>query len=147
MKTILLVEDNPQDEKLTLRALRRADVVDRIDVVRDGQQALDYLFRQGEYADREGPLLPTVVLLDIGLPRLSGVEVLAELRAREQTRLLPVVILTSSDEEIDRLGSYRNGANSYVRKPLDFDDFARTVAALGVYWVATNAPPPGLDAR
>lgn len=141
-KTILLVEDNPQDEMLTLRALRRVNVANRIDVARDGQQALDYLFRQGEFAAREGPDLPTVVVLDIGLPRLSGLEVLARLRADPRTVLLPVVILTSSDEERDRLASYQNGANSFVRKPVDFSDFAEQVARLGVYWLATNEPPP-----
>ena len=142
-KTILLVEDNPQDEMLTLRALRRANLVNRIDVVRDGQQALDYLFRAGEFANREGPDLPTVVLLDIGLPRLSGIEVLAQLRGDKRTALLPVVILTSSDEEQDRLKSYEQGANSFVRKPVDFAEFAETVARLGLYWLATNEPPQG----
>jgi len=141
-KTILLVEDNPQDEMLTLRALRRASVANAVDVARDGQQALDYLFRQGDYANREGPDLPAVVLLDIGLPRLSGLEVLQRLRADPRTRLLPVVILTSSDEERDRLKSYENGANSFVRKPVEFAEFAETVARLGVYWLATNQPPP-----
>ena len=140
-KTILLVEDNPQDEKLTVRALCKGNLANRIDVVRDGQQALDYLFREGEFADRDGPDLPTVVLLDIGLPRLSGLEVLARLRADERTRLLPVVILTSSDEEQDRLRSYESGANSYVRKPVGFSEFAETVASLGVYWLATKEPP------
>lgn len=142
-KTILLVEDNPQDEMLTLRALRRANLANRIDVARDGQQALDYLFREGEFADREGPDLPTVVLLDIGLPRLSGLEVLERLRADARTTLLPVVILTSSDEEQDRLKSYERRANSFVRKPVDFAEFAETVARLGVYWLATNEQPPG----
>jgi response regulator receiver protein len=140
-KTILLVEDNLQDEILTLRALRRANLINQIDVVRDGQQALDYLFRQGEFADREGPDLPTVVLLDIGLPRLSGLEVLERLRADTRTALLPVVILTSSDEDRDRLKSYEVGANSFVRKPVDFSEFAETVARLGVYWLATNESP------
>ncbi len=141
-KTILLVEDNHQDELLTLRALRRANLANRIDVARDGQQALDYLFRDGEFAERGGPGLPTVVLLDIGLPRLSGLEVLARLRADIRTELLPVVILTSSDEERDRLKSYENGANSFVRKPVDFSEFAETVARLGIYWLVTNEPPP-----
>ncbi len=141
-KTILLVEDNLQDEMLTLRALRRANLSNPIDVVRDGQQALDYLFRQGEFEDREGPDLPTVVLLDIGMPRLSGLDVLERLRADTRTALLPVVILTSSDEERDRLKSYEIGANSFVRKPVDFAEFAETVARLGVYWLATNEPPP-----
>lgn len=141
IKTILLVEDNPQDEMLTVRALRRANVANRIDVVRDGQQALDYLFHQGEFAGPTSLELPTVVLLDIGLPRLSGLEVLEYLRADARTALLPVVILTSSDEERDRLSSYKFGCNSFVRKPVDFSEFAETVARLGVYWLATNEVP------
>ncbi len=141
-KSILLVEDNPQDEMLILRALRRVNMVNPIDVARDGQQSLDYLFRQGEYANRESPDFPVVVLLDIGLPRLSGLEVLEIIRADKRTALLPVVILTSSDEEQDRLKSYQCGANSFVRKPIDFGKFAETVAQLGVYWLATNEPPP-----
>lgn len=140
-KSILLVEDNPQDEMLTLRALRKANLVNRIDVVRDGQQALDYLFRQGEFANREAPEQPTVILLDISLPRLSGLEVLKQLRSDIRTALIPVVILTSSDEERDRIKSYEIGANSFVRKPVDFAEFAETVARLGVYWLATNEPP------
>jgi CheY-like chemotaxis protein len=142
LKTILLVEDNQQDEMLTLRALRRANLANRVDVVRDGQQALDYLFQEGEFTIRSGPDLPAVVLLDIGLPRLSGLEVLERLRADTRTALLPVVILTSSDEEQDRLRSYERRANSFVRKPVDFAEFAETVARLGVYWLATNEPPP-----
>jgi CheY-like chemotaxis protein len=140
-KTLLLVEDNPQDEMLTLRSLRKANIANHIDVARDGQQALDYLFREGEFADRTGPDLPTVVLLDIGLPRLSGLEVLARLRDDPRTRLLPVVILTSSDEERDRIKSYEFGANSFVKKPVDFAEFAEVVARLGVYWLATNEVP------
>lgn len=140
-KTILLVEDNAQDEMLTLRALRKANLANRVDVARDGQQALDYLFREGEFANREGPELPAVVMLDIGLPRLSGLEVLERLRTDARTALLPVVILTSSDEERDRLLSYQIGANSFVRKPVDFAEFAETVARLGVYWLAVNEPP------
>jgi CheY-like chemotaxis protein len=142
-KTILLVEDNPQDEMLTLRALRRANLANQVDVARDGRQALDYVFREGEFVGRKGPDLPTVILLDISLPRLSGLEVLERLRADARTALLPVVILTSSDEESDRLKSYENGCNSFVRKPVDFADFAETVARLGIYWLATNEPPPG----
>lgn len=141
-KTILLVEDNPQDEMLTLRALKKANIANRIDVARDGQQALDYLFKTGEFAHRDGPDLPTVVLLDISLPRLSGLEVLERLRADRRTELLPVVILTSSDEQMDRLTGYENGCNSFVQKPVDFAQFAETVARLGVYWLATNEPPP-----
>ena len=143
IKTILLVEDNPQDEMLIMRALRKSNLANRVDVVRDGQQALDYLFCQGEWIERQGDDLPAVVLLDIGLPRLSGLEVLARLRDDQRTSLLPVVILTSSDEEQDRLRSYEKRANSFVRKPLDFAEFAETVARLGIYWLATNEPPPG----
>ena len=142
-KTILLVEDNQQDEMLVLRSLRKANLVNQVDVVRDGQQALDYLFHEGEFAERGGPDLPTVVLLDINLPRVNGLEVLERLRADERTRHLPVVILTSSDEERDLLKSYECGANSFVRKPLDFTEFAESVARLGVYWLAINIPPKG----
>lgn len=141
-KNILLVEDNEQDELLILRALRRANVANRIDVVRDGQQAVDYLFREGEFRERQAEPLPAVVLLDISLPRLSGLEVLERLRADERTRCLPIVMLTSSDEERDRLHSYTHGANSFVRKPVNFAEFAETVTRLGVYWVLTNEPPP-----
>jgi CheY-like chemotaxis protein len=142
VKSILLVEDNPQDEMLILRALRKVRLVNQIEVVRDGQQALDYLFAQGEFAARTGKELPTVVLLDISLPRLSGLQVLERLRASATTQVLPVVLLTSSDEDSDKTKGYRLGANSYVRKPLDFTAFAETVARLGVYWVAVNEPPP-----
>lgn len=141
-KAILLVEDNPQDEMLTVRALKKAHLANRIDVARDGQQALDYLFGQGEFAGPARPEPPAVVLLDIGLPRLSGLEVLQRLRADERTRLLPVVMLTSSDEDRDRLASYEHGCNSFVRKPVDFGAFAETVSRLGVYWLAINEPPP-----
>ena len=141
-KTVLLVEDNPQDEILILRSLKKINLANDIDVARDGQQALDYLFGEGEFADSPKPL-PAVMLLDIGLPRLSGLEVLARVRNDPRTRLLPVVILTSSDEERDRLRSYETGANSFVRKPLDFTEFVETVARLGIYWLATNDPPQG----
>lgn len=140
-KTILLVEDNHQDEMLTLRALNKVNLANRVDVVRDGQQAIDYLFREGEFADREGADLPTVVLLDINLPRISGLEVLERLRADPRTRLLPIVLLTSSDEERDRLRGYHQGANSFVKKPLEFSEFVETVSRLGVYWLAVNSPP------
>ena len=140
-KSILLVEDNPQDEMLILRALRKVNVGNHVDVVRDGQQAVDYLFCRGEFSDREAGTLPAVVLLDLSLPRLSGLEVLERLRGEASTALLPVVILTSSDEERDRLKSYENGANSFVRKPVDFAEFAETVARLGMYWLMTNEPP------
>lgn len=136
-QSILLVEDNHQDELLILRTLERAKVANRIDTVRDGQQALDYLLGP----EGEVPGLPAVVLLDIGLPRVSGLEVLRRVRADPRTRRLPVVILTSSDEERDRMSSYDLGANSYVRKPVDFGRFSEAVASLGIYWLAVNDPP------
>lgn len=137
-KTLLLVEDNEQDELLILRALRKVNLANQVEVVRDGQQALDYLFGEGEFAQRAGSEPPAVVLLDINLPRIGGLEVLSRLRADERTRLVPIVILTSSDEDRDRMRSYQGGCNSFVRKPLDFTEFAQTVARLGLYWVATN---------
>lgn len=140
-KNILLVEDNPQDELLILRALNKAHLANRIDVVRDGQQAIDFLFNQGEFHQPGGRELPVVVLLDIGLPRLSGLEVLKILRADLRTRLLPVVMLTSSDEEQDKQRSYENGANSFVSKPIAFLEFVTTVAQVGMYWVAINESP------
>jgi CheY-like chemotaxis protein len=140
-KAILLVEDNPQDELLIARALRNINLANQLDVARDGQQALDYVFQQGEFAGRAGADLPAVVLLDINLPRVNGLEVLRRLRADPRTRLLPVVILTSSDEERDRLRSYESGANSFVRKPIEFAEFAETVARLGNYWLLVNQPP------
>ena len=141
IKSILLVEDNADDEMLILRALRKVNLANQVDVARDGQQALDYLFREGEFAGRPGADLPAVVLLDIKLPRVSGLDVLKKLRADPRTHLLPVAILTSSDEERDRLQSYMNGANSFVCKPLDFAEFAETVARMGIYWLAVNEPP------
>lgn len=140
-KTILLVEDNRQDEMLIMRALRKVNLANAVDVVRDGQQALDYLFREGEFAGRSPADPPTVVLLDINLPRINGLDVLKRLRGDERTRVLPIVLLTSSDEEKDRLTGYQEGANSFVRKPLDFTEFAETAARLGVYWLLTNEPP------
>lgn len=143
IRTILVVEDTRQDELLILRSLKKINLANVVEVVRDGQQALDYLFRDGEFAGRGGADLPAVVLLDLSLPRVSGLEVLERLRADPRTRLLPIVILTSSDEERDRLRSYEQGANSFVRKPLDFAEFAEAVARLGVYWLAANEPPQG----
>lgn len=144
-KRILLVEDNASDEILTLRAFRRVHLGHDVDVVRDGQQALDYLFGEGEFAEeRKGKELPVVVLLDIGLPRLGGLEVLQRLRADPRTAHLPIVMLTSSDEQRDRLASFEHGANSFVRKPVAFDEFAETVAKLGIYWVMLGKEPkPG----
>ncbi len=140
--TILLVEDDPDDEALTLRALRRGGIPHTIVVVRDGVEALDYLFGTGAYAGREVAAMPQVVMLDLKLPRLDGLEVLRRIRADERIRLLPVVILTSSDEERDRLEGYRHGANSYVRKPVDYDQFSEAIRQLGLYWLLLNEPPP-----
>lgn len=137
---ILLVEDNHQDELLVLRALRKVNLANKVEVVRDGQQALDFLFCEGEFSRRDCSEPLAVVLLDLNLPKVNGIEVLRCLRADERTRLLPVVILTSSDEERDLMASYEGGANSFVRKPLDFKEFAETVASLGIYWQAINKP-------
>jgi CheY-like chemotaxis protein len=142
LQTLLLVEDNPNDEALTLRALAKADVACRVVVVRDGVEALDYLLARGGYADRDPADLPTVVLLDIRMPRLDGMEVLERLRDNERTRLLPVVVLTSSDEEGDRRRSYRLGANSYVCKPVALAALTDAVQQVGVYWLRHNQPPP-----
>lgn len=139
-RKLLLVEDNRQDELLTLRALRKANILVEVDVVRDGQQAVDYLLRTGEFSSLTDGL-PAVVLLDINLPKLSGLDVLSRVRAEPQTRLLPVVMLTSSDEDSDRLHSYTHGANSFVSKPLEFAEFMSSIGELGKYWVSTNSPP------
>ena len=141
-KTILIVEDNPDDEEFTMRALRRAKVTNEIVVTRDGSEAVDYLYGGGEYAGRDLSSMPAVVLLDLKLPKLSGIDVLRRMRAEESTKYVPVVILTSSSEEEDMLRSYASGANSYVRKPVEFADFAHAVASLGVYWMLLNEPPP-----
>ncbi len=135
---ILLVEDNPDDEALTLRALKMSHIVNDIQVVRDGEEALDFLFARGRHAKRDIHHLPTVILLDLKLPKLNGLEVLQELRNNEITRRVPVVILTSSLEERDVIDGYGLGANSYIRKPVDFDQFIEAVRQLGVYWLVLN---------
>jgi len=145
-KIILLVEDNPDDEALTRRALAQHRITNELVVVHDGVEALDYLFGTGAYAGRDPSGMPQVVLLDLKLPKLDGLEVLRRLRADPRTRLLPVVILTSSNEEQDRIDSYGLGANSYVRKPVDFGQFAEAVRQLGLYWLVLNEPPPRRDA-
>jgi two-component system, response regulator len=142
-KTILLVEDNPDDEEFTLRSLHRANVSNEIVVARDGSEALDYLFGQGAYAGRDLSVMPAVVLLDLKLPKLGGIDVLRRMRAEPATRLVPVVVLTSSSEEEDMIDSYGAGANSYVRKPVAFAAFADAVARLGAYWMLLNEPAPG----
>jgi CheY-like chemotaxis protein len=140
---ILLVEDNPDDEALTLRALRKANVGNEVSVVRDGVEALDFLFGSGSHGSRDTSMMPQVILLDLKLPKIDGLEVLRRIRADDRTKLLPVVILTSSDEEQDRIAGYALGANSYVRKPVDFAQFAEAVRQLGLYWLVLNQPPPG----
>jgi two-component system, response regulator len=140
--SILLVEDNPDDEALTLRAFRKNNVTNEVVVARDGAEALDYLFGTGAYANRDITLLPQVVILDLKLPKIDGLEVLRRVRATPQTKLLPVVILTSSNEERDRLEGYGLGANSYVRKPVDFAQFVEAVRQLGLYWLLLNERPP-----
>jgi two-component system response regulator len=143
-KIILLVEDNPDDETLTLRALKKNNISNQVIVARDGAEALDFLFGTGEHSGRDMNLMPQVVLLDLKLPKIDGMEVLRQVRANEGTKLLPVVILTSSDEEQDRLKGYGLGANSYVRKPVDFNQFIEAVRQLGLYWLVLNEQPPAL---
>jgi CheY-like chemotaxis protein len=140
--TILLVEDDADDEALTVRALHKHNIANEIVVARDGVEALDYLFGTGAHAGRDLRQQPQVILLDLKLPRLDGLEVLRRLRADPRTRLLPVVILTSSKEEEDRTKSYTLGANSYVRKPVDFNQFSEAVRQLGLYWLLLNETPP-----
>jgi len=139
---ILLVEDNPDDQMLTMRAFRKNNVKNEVVVAHDGAEALDYLFGAGAYTGRDARSLPQVVLLDLKLPKVDGLEVLRRIRADERTRLLPVVILTSSREDRDVIEGYRLGANSYVRKPVDFDQFVEAARQLGLYWLLLNEPPP-----
>ena len=139
---ILLVEDNTDDEALTLRALKKNDIKNEVVVARDGAAAIEYLFATGQYAGRDPNHLPRVVLLDLKLPKVDGLEVLRQIRANEHTKLLPVVILTSSNEEQDRFKGYHSGANSYVRKPVDFNQFIDAVRQLGLYWLILNEQPP-----
>ena len=138
---ILLVEDSPTDEELTLRALRKGNIANRVVVARDGAEALDYLFREGRYAGRASDEVTQVILLDLNLPKIGGLEVLRRVRANERTKLLPVVILTSSREDKDLLSGYSSGANSYVVKPVDFTQFADAVRQLGMYWLVLNQGP------
>lgn len=143
-KPILLVEDNPDDEELTLRALHKNNILNEVTVVRDGAEALDYLFCREAYTGRDPCQAPAVILLDLKLPKVDGLEVLKRLRADERTQRLPVVILTSSKEEQDLVNGYRLGANSYIRKPVDFNRFMEAVRQLGFYWLVLNEPPPTL---
>jgi len=141
-RNILLVEDNPDDVALTLRALRKNNIANEVIVANDGVEALDYLFGTGAYAGRDVSKIPEVVLLDLKLPRIDGLKVLERLRSDERTKIAPVVILTSSKEEQDLVRSYKLGANSYIRKPVDFTQFSEAVRQLGLYWLVLNEPVP-----
>jgi len=141
-KIILLVEDNADDEALTLRALKKNNIQNEVVVARDGAEALDYFFGTGAYAGRDLTLMPTVTLLDLKLPKVDGLEVLRRIRTHERTKLLSVVILTSSKEEQDLINGYSLGANSYIRKPVDFAQFTEAIRELGLYWLVLNEPPP-----
>ncbi len=141
-KIILLVEDNPDDEELTMMALKESNIMNKVVVAHDGVEAMDYLFGTGQYTGRDASCLPHLVLLDLKLPKLSGLEVLQRLRADPRTQLIPVAVLTSSSEEEDIIASYRMGANSYVRKPVEFHRFADAVQQLGLYWLLINQAPP-----
>ena len=140
-KIILLVEDNPDDEMLTLRAMRKNNIANEIVVARDGAEALDYVFATGKYADRSIAESPQVILLDLNLPKIGGLEVLKRIRGDQRTALYPVVILTSSKEEKDLVEGYRLGANSYIRKPVDFNQFSEAIRQLGLYWLVLNEVP------
>lgn len=140
-KIILLVEDNPDDEELALLALRKNQIINHVVVVHDGEEALDYLFGRGDYMGRDTSQQPQVIMLDLKLPKVGGLEVLRKMRADPHTRCIPVVVLTSSSEEEDVLNSYRSGANSYVRKPVEFTRFAEAVQQLGLYWLNYNELP------
>jgi two-component system, response regulator len=141
-KLILLIEDNPDDQALTLRALQKNHIKNEVVVVSDGAEALDFLYGRGGFAGRDLSEMPEITLLDLNLPKISGLEVLRQMRADDRTRLLPVVILTTSDEEQDRLRSYDVGANSYVRKPVEFEQFMEVVRELGLYWLVLNRRAP-----
>jgi len=142
-KTILLVEDNPNDVALTLRALKKNGITNDVTIARDGAEALDCVFGTGAFEGQDVSVLPMLILLDLKLPKISGIEVLQRLRSDERTKLVPIVILTTSSEEQDLVDGYRFGANSYIRKPVDFNNFIEAVRQLGLYWLVLNEPPPG----
>jgi two-component system response regulator len=138
----MLVEDNPDDEELTIRALKKANILNQVVVARDGVEALDYLFGTGTHAGRDTRVMPMLVLLDLRMPKIDGLEVLRRIRGDERTKLINVVVLTSSKEEVDIVRSYDLAANSYIRKPVDFDQFTEAVKHVGLYWLVLNEPPP-----
>ena len=142
-KIILLVEDNPDDEELTMRALKKNNISNEIIVARDGAEALDYLFARGKYSKRDTSIMPQLILLDLKLPKIDGIEVLKEIRSDDRTKLLPVVILTLSKEQQDLVDGYSSGVNSYIRKPVNFKEFVEAVGQLGLYWLVLNESPPG----
>ncbi len=141
-KMILLVEDSPDDVALTLRAFKKNNILNEVVVARDGEDALSYLFADGPYKERDSGVLPQVVLLDLKIPKVDGIEVLRKIRSNERTRFLPVVILTSSKEDRDLVSGYESGANSYIRKPVDFAQFSEAIRQLGLYWLILNEAPP-----
>lgn len=141
-KIILLVEDNPDDEELTMRALKKNNISNEIVVARDGAEALDYLFARGKYSKRDTSIMPQLILLDLKLPKIDGIEVLKQIRSDDRTKLLPVVILTLSKEQQDLVDGYSSGANSYIRKPINFTEFVKAVGQLGLYWLVLNESPP-----
>ena len=141
IQEFLLVEDNPDDELLTLRAINRKHIANPVVIVHDGAQALDYLFCRGEYTTRDITRLPSLVLLDLKLPKVNGIEVLRQMRSHESTRMIPVVVFTTSNEESDIIKSYQFGANSFIRKPVVFEEFLEAIGQLGLYWLALNQPP------
>ena len=141
-KIILLVEDNPDDEVLTLRAFKKNNIGNEVLVARDGAEALDYLFGTGAYSDRDTRVVPAVTLLDLKLPKIDGLEVLQRIRSDDRTKFMPVMILTSSKEEQDLINGYKLGANSYIRKPVDFSQFVEAIRQLGLYWLVINESPP-----
>ena len=143
-KIILLVEDEPDDEALTLRALKKSNIKNKVVVAHDGVEALDYLWGRGEYANRDTNSMPQVILLDLKLPKMDGLEFLRHIRSDKRTKLLPVVIMTSSKEEKDIINGYSLGANSYIRKPVDFEKFGEAVRQLGLYWLLLNEAPPSI---